>query len=290
MISQWSRFLPPRDDLPDTRSGGIAVGKKARPESSLYRHFLYVDTQEVLNGLSCFEKGSTEEHIAKIIHSGGADLKLAMSTLIGTIEFGGKGSRTIEDQFRRKATIYSSVTALLQHMRDSKDLKQIDVTREFDFGENDVIEFAGDLELSPEPRMSDKPSTGFSLEGLLTRLRPSQEDVRRTLRAARGLERYATAKVNIGGSGWTAVMGLDCDCLTINHRDKFEGLATVIAQVEASYDDKRSLDIVRAKDGWIPKLYGRRSAELDAPLAEGVPERVPAPDDWLLVRPLCIFK
>lgn len=64
--------------------------------SSLVRHFLYLDTEEVLNVLSCLNDGDIEERTTKTIRNAGGALKLSIPLLLGTLGIEDKGLRQLE--------------------------------------------------------------------------------------------------------------------------------------------------------------------------------------------------
>ena len=253
---------------------------KPRAAASLVRHFLYVDTEEVLNLLSCFNDGDIEDRTTKTIQSMGGGIKASIPYVLGTLDLEGKRSRTLEEEVRRKRTVYSAITELLKRLRASDDLRQLDTDepQEFDFQENELIEFAGDIELYPA-RQTPKSSPPW-WSGLWS----SEARRRRARRATLDVPAYIIARMRMGSDGPWAVMRLDADYLAFREMDDFRRLVTVVGQLIALPNDgEESLLIVETESGWIPKL-GEVKVHRGTELTDTIT------DPWVVLRALCIFK
>lgn len=272
----------------------------------MYRQFLYLDSEDVLNAMSCFD-GDFAERTIKTIRNREFGGRIA----VGPIEFGGKNNRTIEEEVRRKSTSHSAISALLKVLE--KDISRVDKDKTT-FEENGLIQFDGDIEAWPSEQSPDRVEQS-TWSVLRSRFWPTEDDRQRDRQATLGLPRSATFKVVISPTERWAVMLLRAAFFQMSTlHGGLRREVTVIGQVE-SWSDKpkdnagprpvplsrrsEALAVVhetnwsRSTDGWTPELVP--STQIDASSSPQTLRRLSVDSvvidhPWVLVRPLCIFK
>lgn len=129
-----------------------------KPKSNVYKRFLYINEDDVLNSLSGFEGGAIDEIIQKMGEEGSKGLGLEVGANVpGVGEAKAKGDRKksqkLEEEIRRKRTVYSATIALLEklHKEDAIGVIEGDYAPEIyeQLEENMPIEFRADIRIHP---------------------------------------------------------------------------------------------------------------------------------------------
>ena len=129
-----------------------------KPKSNVYKRFLYINEDDVLNSLSGFEGGAIDEIIQKMGEEGSKGLGLDVGVDVPGV--GGakakgdkKKSQKLEEEIRRKRTVHSATIALLEklHNEDAIGVIEGDYTPEIyeQLEENMPIEFQADIRIHP---------------------------------------------------------------------------------------------------------------------------------------------
>jgi hypothetical protein len=129
-----------------------------KPKSNVYKRFLYISEDDVLNSLSGIEGGAIDEIIQKMGEEGSKGLGLEVGADVpgvGVAKAKGdrKKSQKLEEEIRRKRTIHSATIALLEklHKEDAIGVIEGDYTPEIyeQLEENMPIEFRADIRIHP---------------------------------------------------------------------------------------------------------------------------------------------
>lgn len=129
-----------------------------KPKSNVYKRFLYINEDDVLNSLSGFEGGAIDEIIQKMGEEDSKGLGLEVGANVpGVGEAKAKGDRKksqkLEEEIRRKRTVYSATIALLEklHKEDAIGVIEGDYAPEIyeQLEENMPIEFRADIRIHP---------------------------------------------------------------------------------------------------------------------------------------------
>lgn len=95
----------------------LATGFK-KPETQLYRSFLYLNGSEVLNSLAAVEGGAIDEILTRTGEEGGGDLGGEVGVGPVKAKGGRKRSRKLEEEIRRKRTEHAAATLLLKELHE----------------------------------------------------------------------------------------------------------------------------------------------------------------------------
>src|SRR5205814_335022 len=129
---------------------------------AVYRRFLYLDGDEILNALAAFEGGGVDEVVRRIIKEQSGNAGLELPLWAAKLSFGGKKSKRVEEEVRLKRTAHSAVAVLLQKLSDGRDggnlLHVTTKTKQVDLQENTVIEAVVTVELQRQPSPVSHPA------------------------------------------------------------------------------------------------------------------------------------
>lgn len=117
----------------------------------VFRHFLYLDTEEVLNALSAVQGGAVEEAVDEIVRSGEGNLGVSIGVGGQGITLGGKKASQVKRSIKRRQTLHAAIAALLYTLRSQ--IRQLPDARPngdqrgapLQIEENDLIQFDCDL-------------------------------------------------------------------------------------------------------------------------------------------------
>lgn len=102
-----------------------------KPTSNIFRSYLYLDSDVVLNSLSAIEGGDVDEVLTRITEEHGSDLGGELRVPGAKGRAGKKKGRSLEEEIRRRRTEQSAATSLLRKLRDEDAIGLI----EGDYGE-----------------------------------------------------------------------------------------------------------------------------------------------------------
>jgi hypothetical protein len=254
---------------------------------SIYKRFLYLDTEQAVNALACIEGGAIEERSEKIFQEKGGDFGLSFALGSAKIELGGKGRKSVEEEVRRKRTAHSAIAELLVRLRTSGDLRRVDPNSERGLEENELIEFSGNIELwPPGPWPIERLPSGLRSD--LKRL-ARREDTSIARRRDLGLPRSFTARLPMSSTRHVAIMPMHWQYVVARHASEFSRRVSVVGQVEVMPAVDERFGVAYLPPDWS---YGVVVAKRDSHSGTRdelawVPEHK---GEWVMVHPLCIYK
>jgi hypothetical protein len=87
-------------------------GGPASPRN-VYRRYLYLDEEEVLNSLTAVHGGEVAQATQRILNAGEGGGGVALAAWVANVEASGRKSHEIEREVTLRQTAHSAVTALL---------------------------------------------------------------------------------------------------------------------------------------------------------------------------------
>lgn len=112
-----------------------------------YRHFVYVDSNEILNVAAILDEGEVVEELHRLTKDLGANVGLKFGLKLLGLDIGAKGGRNLEKEWKIRRTVYTSADRVLGKL----DIKKFDT--EGSVTENRVIQC--DIRLTPPIRESE---------------------------------------------------------------------------------------------------------------------------------------
>ena len=94
-------------------------------EHHVYRRFLYLDGDEVLNSLSAIQGGDVEEVLDQAVREGGGGAGFAIGAGPAMLELKGHRKRTVKQELTRKRTAHSAVETFLTQLHQSGGLSRL---------------------------------------------------------------------------------------------------------------------------------------------------------------------
>lgn len=244
------------------------------PPPVIYRRFLYLDVESVLDFLSVLQGGEVLERYQSSVAESGGDLggQIGLEALgipLG-VRAGWRRAAKLEEKVRMTTTAHAAVAAILRALEDSgernlltapSDLAKVTV-------ENSLVEMPyrsllGLDPLDPRPEHDDR--------GWFERLTS-----RKTLKPAEPF----VARIKTGCADWGAVLAGDGACLRVpTYEFRTLRQATVLGQVEIARGGEE-VDVREGEGGFVASIVDR-----GLPVTDG--EEVV---NGLVLRPLCIYK
>jgi hypothetical protein len=129
-----------------------------KPKSSIYKRFLYIDENEVLNSLSGIEGGAIDEILQRMGEEGGSGLGIDIGANlpgVGSAKAGAnkKKAQRLEEEIRRKRTVHSATVALLDKLHEDEAIGIIEgpYTPEIyeQLEENMPLQFEAEIRVHP---------------------------------------------------------------------------------------------------------------------------------------------
>jgi len=289
-----------------------------KPKASAYKRFLYIDEDDVLNSLSVLEGGAIDE----VLHrrgeegSGGLSGELAASIpVIGNVK--GKGGKNraekLEEEIRRRRTIYSATEALLTKLEKDEAIGVIegDYTPEIyeELEENITLRFEAEIRIHPLHQLVNVTQGWSQLAqdfGFPKKEINEFNKVARQIESAfHGRDKADKKLVVFAETGseypdYKLVMPVQMSDMLVA-LDEFSGKATFIAQVDHILEEGEEYLAARIVRN-SPVLPAERNMMLEMlPALEALQEeselglRISRNDVMLrkpavLLKPLCIYK
>lgn len=287
------------------------ASKLHKPKAQLYRSFLYLNGNQVVNSLAALQGGEIDEVLTRSGEEGkgGVGGELGASPVKG--KAGKTRSRKFEEEVRRKRTEHSAATLLLEKLHEEEAIGII----EGDYGpglhdeleENMLIEFQADVVIHPlhqtisAARAWLKAAPGFGASK--QELAEMRETV--SMLEALGQSQQATNRTFLVYGQTSETTAEHKLVLPVEERyllvplDDFSGRATFVAQVDRVLDDDEEVLAIRLlRDA--PQLTAERDGLLEAlpDFIDGMKElgiEVGERDFFLrspavLLKPICIYK
>jgi hypothetical protein len=265
---------------------------------AVFRHFLYLDKEEILNALSGIQGGAVEEAVDEFVRSGEGNLGVSIAVGSQGLTVGSKSAKQLKRGLKRRQTLHAAVAALLHALRyQIRKLPEVTPTA---IDENMLVQFECILCHCRSRAVSDayeaeekaREERGW-FERRFDRDVPTEKE-RVDRGSGLGARFVALASPVNSQSGPKFVLCLDSDHLVVPPTE-FERRVTVVGQVVGKPRDDE-LIVLEANDRGTTALL--LQAETLKPWHEpGVYglgwSTEPDPkglDDAQLLRPLCIFK
>jgi hypothetical protein len=109
----------------------------------VFRHFLYLDEEEVLNALSGVQGGAVEEAVDEIVRSGERNLGVSIAIGGQGLSLGTKSAKQMKRDIRRRQTVHAAVAALVHALNDQ--IMKLPRPTEVKIEENSLVLFHCDL-------------------------------------------------------------------------------------------------------------------------------------------------
>jgi hypothetical protein len=282
-----------------------------KPKANVFRTFLYLDSDEVVNALSALEGGDVEEVLTHIADEGGSELSGSLG--FGPARGGGSKKRTrrLEEEIRRRRTEYSAATALLRILEEQEAIGRIEGSYDRavhdELEEQMLLEFRARIRIHPVHQMIN---AGHAWIAASKSFGASQDDIR-TVREVVGmfeaLSQPATGerKTFLAFAETGPEQGEHRLVLPLQERhlrvawDDFAGRATFVAQVDRMLrgeDELLALRLIRhaptlamEREGVLAALPDLIEAFSTMGISTDISEFVlGAPT--VVLKPVCIFK
>jgi len=212
-----------------------------KPKQNIFKKYLYLDSEQVLNALSSLQGGDVDEVLTRTTDA--KDGEFGVSVGAGPIrgKSGRKHADNYQEEMTRKRTEHSAATLLLTKLNDADAigrLTRFGAVEHAQLEQGMLLEFSADLRLHPLHQVA---TAVRSWEAVARKFGGSKED----LAAARTL--LSMLELLLGGSEGRRVLAYavlpDADddhrlILNLSRRyisvsdDDFIGHATCIAQIE----------------------------------------------------------
>jgi hypothetical protein len=295
--------------------GSLAAGesvpaKLTKPRTSLYRSFLYLNGDEVINSLSALEGGDVDEVLIRQGSEGGGELGAELGVGPAKAKGGRKRSHKFEEEMRRKRTQHSATAVLLKRLHDEDAIGVI----EGDYGEdvysdleeNLLLEFRAEIRQHP---LHQVISAGRSFAKAAPTFGIGRNEIREIEQVVGLLE--TLAQPGAGGraflifaetpgtrDGHKVVMPIQERHLLVG-LDDFAGTATFVAQVDRIIPEGEQVLAIRLLRNAPPLAFERQGLEEALPdLLDGFQDLgidVSESDFFLtrptvIMKPICIYK
>jgi hypothetical protein len=106
---------------------------------AVFRHFIYLDKEEVLNALSAVQGGAVEEAVDEIVSSGEGSLGLSIKYGGQGITLGSKSAKELKRGLKRRQTVHAAIAALLHALRTQT--RKLPEMTALPIDENELVQF-----------------------------------------------------------------------------------------------------------------------------------------------------
>jgi len=297
-----------------TKQATVSSSVTERPPAQ-FRHFIYLDSDEVLNALSAVQGGAIDEAVDEVVRAGGSNVGFSLKVGGQGLQAGAKNSTQIKNSLTRRQTTHAAIAALLYTLR--QQIKHLPIVNE-GFEENDLVQFDCDCcyAISTAAKRPDAngefaltpPGRWRRLVGLSAPLTPLEGKI-----AASGIgHAFVALAATKGGTSIPFVLRMKSEHLLVEPAE-FSRRVTVVGQIaEHPEEDEQTIitadangttaSVVPAPDSSTNELVNQLLAVglvTDDPRWKGI--EWPQSPRWLehigegwneaaIVRPLCIFK
>jgi len=188
---------------------------------------------------------------------------------------------------RRKRTAHSAIGELLNCLRVSGDLRNLDDAPGKVVAENQLIQFSGDIDLWPiQPTVPPPAEKGIRA---LLKWMVFGDDPAATRTGNLQLPRLFTARMPIGSGGLMAIMPMESQYLVAQNARDLTRRVTVVGHVDIVPNEEERLGVEHlAEDSSCGPFVMRTDRPIDeSHLLRWMPE---TDGHWASIRPLCIYK
>jgi hypothetical protein len=286
------------------------AGAFKKPKSNVYRSFLYLNGDEVLNSLAGLEGGGIDEVLIRKTEEGGGELGAEAGISGAKIRGGKKKQRAFEEEVKRKRTEHSAATILLRRLHEEDAVGVLegsygkDVYEELE--EHMLIEFQAEIRIHP---LHQVVAAGRAWIEVAAGYGVGQAEIKEVREVIKVLEMLSQTK----GKNQTFVVFAESGPESKDYKlvvpvhekhllvplDEFSGRATFLAQVDRILrEDEEDMAIRLIRNA--PQLELEREG-----LVEAVPGLISGIDDLgiktdeadfvlkkpaVILKPICIFK
>ena len=286
------------------------AGTLKKPRQRVYRSFLYLDGDEVLNSLSGLEGGEVDEVLTRIGEEGGGELGAELGAGPVKAKGGRKRGRKFEEEILRKRTEHSAATALLRLLHEQEAIGVI----EGDYGtdvydeleDHMVLEFQAEVRIHPLHQVISAARGWIKLAPDFGTSQGEIREMRETLKLMEMIGQPGGAdKTFLAFAETTGTKGDHKLVLPIHERhllvplDEFSGRATFVAQVDRKLgpgDEVFAIRLIRNAPQLALEREGLVEAlpDLIAGIAEMGIEASEADfffrEPTVILKPICIYK
>jgi hypothetical protein len=286
------------------------AGTLKKPRQSVFRSFLYLDGDRVINSLSALEGGDIDEVLTRVGEDGGGELGGELGVSGAKLKGSRRKGRKFEEEVRRKRTEHSAATTLLKtlHEQEAIGLIQGPYGQEIhsELEDHMLLEFQASIRIHPLHQVITAARGWLKLA---PEFGAGKDDVREMAQTVKLMETIAQPGAGertflVFAETTGTVNGYKL-ILPINERhllvplDDFTGSATFVAQVDRVLREDDEVLAVRLIRN-APQLALEREG-----LAEALPELIfgigelgieTAEEDFFLrapgviLKPICIYK
>lgn len=281
-----------------------------KPKSAIFRSYLYLDSDVVLNSLSAIEGGDVDEVLTRMTEERSGDVGGELTLPVAKGRAGKRKARSFEEEIRRKRTEQSAATSLLRKLREEDAIGIV----EGDYNEQTyaaleermLLEFRARITIHPLHQalatarsfISMAPNFGVA-KGELQEMREVVSALEAMAHSSTSERTFLTLAETAGTTGRYRLILPIRERFLLVSLDDFAGEATFVAQVDRilrESDEVMALRLLRD----APQLPLEREG-----LIEALPEFVAAInelgiptslDDFVfkhpavLLKPIMIFK
>lgn len=293
-----------------TRRRTVA-GSLRKPKRKVYRSFLYLNGDEVINSLSGLEGGDIDEILVRSGEEGGGEVGGELGFSGAKAKAGKKRTHRYEEEIRRKRTEHSATVKLLEKLHEQEAIEVIEGNygREIyeELEEHMLLEFQADIRVHPLHQAVSAAQAFLNAAPAFGTSKEEMRGLRETVQlleaiahpgAARDRTLLVFAEAGAEDSDLKLVLPIQTRHLLVD-LDDFSGSATFLAQVDRKLSSDEEILAIRLlrnapqlaleKEGIAEALPDFMSGiqELGIDVSEG--------DFFLrrptiLLKPICIFK
>jgi hypothetical protein len=130
-----------------------SMGSFKKPQANLYKSFLHLDGDAVINCLSGLEGGDVDEVLTKVASESGRELGGELDLRFARGKAGKRSGERFEEEIRRKRTEHSAAMTLLRKLHDADALGIVEGTYgpeiHCQLEERTTIEFKANIQVHP---------------------------------------------------------------------------------------------------------------------------------------------
>jgi hypothetical protein len=281
-----------------------------KPKNNLFRTFLYLDAQEVVNSLSALEGGEVDEVLTRIAEEGGGELggEVAAGPIRGRA--GKRKQRKLEEEVRRRRTEYSAASALLRLLHEQEAIGVLSGSYDQDvyeqLEEQMLLELRGNIRIHPLHQMlsagrawlAAAPTFGIPKADIQTARELVQIFEAMSQSTGERLTFLAFVETSADQATYRLVVPIQEQYLLVP-LDDFVGRATFVAQVDRILRDDEELLALRLlrnapplpleREGILEALPDLLSAFQELGIAAALEDFVLA-KPTVILKPIVIFK
>jgi ribosomal protein L12E/L44/L45/RPP1/RPP2 len=282
-----------------------------KPSSRVFRSYVYLNGDEVLNALSALEGGDIDEVLTRMGEEGGGEVGGELDLKVAKGRAGKRRARRYEEEIRKKRTEHSATTALLKRLHDEDAIGVLEgdydegVYRELE--EHMLIQLVAELHIHPLHQVIAAAREFAQAAATFGVPRADVAQVNQVATMLEGLTKGGKSETNAvlayaRGAATPSEYRLVLPVPTRNllvPLDEFAGRATIVGQVDRILTSGDEMHVVRLlknapvlpveREGLLEALPNLASAfsELGVDMTvDDLVLKAPA----VVLKPICIYK